>query len=109
MIMSLEIKQSNSFKQTIKKLPRQHKTALDEEIKKLMLNPSLGERKKGDLVFLRVHKFKLSNQEVLLGYIYEEDKLILTLLKFGAHENFYRDIKKNVLNLTQDQVGVNST
>ena len=91
--MHLIIKQSNSFKRAITKLPKQQKSIIDNEIKKLLGNPFLGERKKGDLDFLRVHKFKLSNQEVLLGYMYEEDELILTLLKFGAHENFYRDIK----------------
>ncbi|HAT2094868.1 TPA: type II toxin-antitoxin system RelE/ParE family toxin [Legionella pneumophila] len=94
MIMNLIVKQSNSFKRTIKKLPKQQKTLLDDEIKKLIKNPTLGERKKGDLDFLRVHKFKFSNQEVLLGYMYEENELILTLLKLGVHENFYRDIKK---------------
>ncbi|HHN5540411.1 type II toxin-antitoxin system RelE/ParE family toxin [Legionella pneumophila serogroup 2] len=92
--MNLIVKQSNSFKRTIKKLPKQQKTLLDDEIKKLIKNPTLGERKKGDLDFLRVHKFKFSNQEVLLGYMYEENELILTLLKLGVHENFYRDIKK---------------
>jgi mRNA-degrading endonuclease RelE of RelBE toxin-antitoxin system len=92
--MILAVKQSNAFKKTIKKLPKQFKLILDEEINKLMNNPTLGEHKKGDLDFLRVHKFKLSNQEVLLGYMYEEEQLILTLLKFGAHENFYRDLKK---------------
>ncbi len=90
------IRQSNSFKKTVKKLPKQHKAILDEVIRKLANNPELGERKKGDLDFLRVHKFQLSNQEVLLGYMYEEDEIILTLLKLGAHENFYRDIKNSV-------------
>ncbi|MBA3535996.1 MAG: type II toxin-antitoxin system RelE/ParE family toxin [Tatlockia sp.] len=93
MIMNLIIKQSNAFKKCVKKLPKQYKTLLDDEIKKLVTNPEIGERKKGDLDFLRVHKFKFSNQEVLLGYIYEEDEIVLTLLKLGAHENFYRDIK----------------
>lgn len=94
MTMNLTIKQSNLFKKTVKKLPKQHKAILDEEVRKLINNPALGERKKGDLDFLRVHKFKLLNQEVLLGYMYEEDEIILTLLKLGTHENFYRDIKK---------------
>jgi len=96
MTMNLTIKQSNSFKKTVKKLPKQHKAILDEEVRKLVNNPDLGERKKGDLDFLRVHKFKLLNQEVLLGYMYEEDEIILTLLKLGAHENFYRDIKNTI-------------
>ncbi|HEL8731185.1 TPA: type II toxin-antitoxin system RelE/ParE family toxin, partial [Legionella pneumophila] len=60
MIMNLIVKQSNSFKRTIKKLPKQQKILLDEEIKKLIKNPTLGECKKGDLDFLRVHKFKFS-------------------------------------------------
>ncbi len=96
MTMNLTIKQSNSFKKNIKKLPKQYKAILDEEVRKLINNPDLGERKKGDLDFLRVHKFKLLNQEVLLGYMYEEDEIILTLLKLGTHENFYRDIKNNI-------------
>lgn len=95
MTMNLKIKQSNSFKKSIKKLPKQDKILLDKEVVKLSKNPTLGERKKGDLAFLRVRKFKMHRQEVLLGYMYEEDQLVLTLLKFGAHENFYRDIKKS--------------
>jgi len=63
----------------------QDKALLDQEVKKLSENPTLGERKKGDLDFFRVHKFKIRRQEVLLVYI----------LKFGSHENFYRDINKN--------------
>lgn len=96
MTIYLTIKQASSFKRTIKKLSKQQKKALDDEIKKLMANPFLGEQKKGDLDFLRVHKFKLSNQVFLLGYMYEGDELILTLLKLGAHENFYRDLKNKL-------------
>ncbi len=59
-----------------------------------MKNPELGIQKKGDLDFLRVHKFKISNQQYLLGYTYDEGEIVLTLLKFGTHENFYRDIKR---------------
>ncbi|WP_028388815.1 type II toxin-antitoxin system RelE/ParE family toxin [Legionella fairfieldensis] len=94
MTMNLIIRQSNSFKKTVKKLSKQDKAILDQEVRKLVNNPDLEERKKGDLDFLRVHKFKISNQEVLLGYMYEEDEIILTLLKLEAHENFYRDIKR---------------
>lgn len=96
MIMNLTIRQSNSFKKTVKKLPKQYKTILDEEVRKLVNQPDFGERKKGDLDFLRVHKFKFSTQEVLLGYMYEENEIILTLLKLGSHENFYRDIKNTI-------------
>lgn len=94
MTMNLKIKQSNSFKKSIKKLQKQDKILLDQEVKKLSKDPTIGERKKGDLDFLRVHKFKINRQEVLLGYMYEEEQLVFTLLKFGSHENYYRDIKR---------------
>ncbi len=94
MIMNLIIKQTNSFKKTVKKLSKQHKAILDQVVRVLVNNPELGDRKKGDLDFLRVYKFKLSNQEVLLGYLYEENEITLTLLKLGSHENFYRDLKQ---------------
>ncbi|MCH9770362.1 MAG: type II toxin-antitoxin system RelE/ParE family toxin [Gammaproteobacteria bacterium] len=94
MIMNLKVKQTNLFKKTIKKLPKQKKCCLDEEIKKLIKDPLLGIQKKGDLDFLRVHQFKMLKQQYLLGYTYNEGELILTLLKFGSHENFYRDIKR---------------
>ena len=94
MTTSLIIKQSNSFKKSVNKLSKQQKIVLDDEVKTLLSNPTLGVQKKGDLGFLRVHKFKCFNQEFLLGYMYEEEELILTLLKLGPHENFYRDMKK---------------
>lgn len=96
MTMNLIIKQSTSFKRTAKKLSKQQKKTLDDEIKKLVKDPKIGEPKKGDLDFLWVHKFKFSNQEFLLGYMYEDDELILTLLKLAVHENFYRDIKNEL-------------
>ena len=65
------------------------KEMLDNELKKLMKDPTIGERKKGDLDFLRVHKFKFSNQEVLLGYMYEDDRLILTLLKLVLSQKYF--------------------
>jgi len=36
------------------------------------------------------------NQLALLAYEYDEVKDTLTLLAFGSHENFYRDLKKKV-------------
>ncbi|HAL9897713.1 TPA: type II toxin-antitoxin system RelE/ParE family toxin, partial [Escherichia coli] len=47
------------------------------------------------LSFLRVHKFQLNNQQVLLGYSWLDDKLELYLLSIGPHENFYTDQKKH--------------
>ncbi|RYU79107.1 type II toxin-antitoxin system RelE/ParE family toxin, partial [Aliivibrio finisterrensis] len=69
------------------------KTDLDNAIKELMKEPLLGEQKKGDLSFLRVHKFKMVKQLTLLGYSYEDGTVTLELMALGSHENFYRDVK----------------
>jgi len=63
-------------------------------IKEIANQPDLGEKKVGDLDYLRVYKFKMINQLTLLAYSYEEDRLVLELLMFGSHENFYRDLKR---------------
>lgn len=59
-----------------------------------MDDPFLGEQKKGDLSFMRVHKFKMAKQLTLLGYSHEEGTVVLELLALGTHENFYRDAKR---------------
>ncbi|MCF6775605.1 type II toxin-antitoxin system RelE/ParE family toxin [Thiotrichales bacterium 19X7-9] len=89
-----QIKQTNKFKNTFKKLPKKYKLLIDQEIKKIIKNPYLGEKKKGDLAYLYVHKFKINQQQLLLGYHFEDSQLILTLLHLSTHENFYRDIKQ---------------
>ena len=68
---------------------------LDSAIKKLIENPLLGDQKKGDLIFLRVYKFKMLKQLTLLGYSYEDGTVTLELIALGSHENFYRDVKKS--------------
>ena len=85
--------QAPSFKKAAKKLHKNQKADLDNAIRFLIEQPLSGEQKKGDLAYLRVYKFKMVNQETLLGYSYEENQLILELLAFGSHENFYRDLK----------------
>ena len=63
----------------------------------MIKTPLLGARKKGDLSDVLVHKFKLTKQETLLAYCYEEAEEAeetITLLALGSHENFYRDLKK---------------
>ena len=56
-------------------------------------DPVAGEAKVGDLVGIRVYKFRLSNQLYLLAYrILDAESL--KLLTLGSHENFYRDLKR---------------
>lgn len=89
-----QVLQTPSFKKAAKKLHKNQKVDLDDAIRALVENPLLGEQKKGDLSFMRVYKFKMVKQLALIGYSYEDGTVVLELLTFGSHENFYRDVKK---------------
>ncbi len=86
----LEIYESPTFKKAFKRLSETHKDLVDDEIGKIEQNPELGERKKGDLAHLWVHK---DGRETLLGYSWQAQRLTLYLLNLGPHENFYQDSK----------------
>ncbi|MDF1579684.1 MAG: type II toxin-antitoxin system RelE/ParE family toxin [Desulfuromonadales bacterium] len=88
-----QVLQTPTFKKAVKKLHQNQKKDLDKAVKGLIEDPLLGEQKKGDLSFLRVHKFKMNKQSTLLGYSYQDGKVTLELMALGSHENFYRDIK----------------
>ena len=89
-----QVLQTPTFKKAVKKLHANQKKDLDSAVKALMEDPLLGEQKRGDLSFLRVYKFKMVKQLTLLGYSYEDGSVILELIAFGSHENFYRDVKR---------------
>ncbi|PCJ34276.1 MAG: addiction module toxin RelE [Cellvibrionales bacterium] len=86
--------QTPLFRKTVKKLKPNQKKELDAAIKRLIVKPTLGELKKGDLAFLRVYKFKMSKQLTLLGYSYDDGALTLELIALATHENSYRNVKR---------------
>ncbi|NPE61423.1 type II toxin-antitoxin system RelE/ParE family toxin [Dickeya dadantii] len=90
----IEVYQTNRFEKALDKLPQQFGAVVEDEIDAIVENPELGELKKGDLSYLRVHKFKLNNQLMLLRYSWNQDQLIIHLLSLGSHENFYQQQKK---------------
>ncbi len=94
MAKATSVLQTPGFKKTVKKLKPNQKKDLDAAVKELIETPGLGEQKKGDLSFLRVHKFNMNKQLTLLGYSFNDGTLTLELLALGSHENFYRDIKR---------------
>lgn len=91
----IDVYQSNRFEKALDKLPEKLQQIVEDEIDKIVDNPELGEQKKGDLSYLRVHKFKLNNQLTLLGYSWVENKIELYLLSLEPHENFYQAQKKH--------------
>ena len=87
----MKIYQSRSFEDKVKKLSKQEKEVLDEEIRKIAENPLIGEEKKGDLRGVHVYKFKIKSIQYLLSY--RMMKADLELIVIGPHENYYRDLK----------------
>jgi mRNA interferase RelE/StbE len=87
----MKIYQSRTFENKVKKLSKQEKGILDDEIKKIADNPLIGEEKKGDLKGVHVYKFKIKSVRYLLSY--RMIKAALELIMMGPHENYYRDLK----------------
>ena len=90
----MKIIQTRAFKQVSKRLKKNQKEALDKAIETVMGDVNIGQAKKGDLIGVRVYKFKMIKQEMLMAYHFEDNTLVLTLLGLGSHENFYRDLKR---------------
>jgi len=89
----ITVLKASPFTKAFKKLNRQNKKQVEDEIDSIIANPKIGEEKKGDLSYLRVHKFSMNKQQVLLGYSWQEEQLEIWLLNIGAHENFYDKAK----------------
>lgn len=89
----IKVFETSRFGKALKKLPEPQLQAVEDEIEIIIDNPDIGELKKGDLSHLRVHKFKLNGQQVLLGYSWVEEAIELYLLHVGSHENFYQKQK----------------
>lgn len=87
------VEQSNRFRKSLERLPEDILEKVEDEIDNIKKNPKIGQQKKGDLSYLRVHKFKVLAFEYLLGYSWQESKLQLYLLQLGSHENFYDEMK----------------
>lgn len=86
------VRQTNAFLRAYKKLHDNQKDAVDMAVANIVRDPASGEAKKGDLAGVCVYKFDCVNQQFLLAYEY--DPASRTLLLLGAHENFYRNLKR---------------
>ena len=87
----MKIFQSSSFGKKVKKFKKKEKVELDNAVKEIAKDPSIGTEKKGDLRGIFVYKFKIVKTEFLLSYrMVGED---IELITIGPHENYYRDLK----------------
>ena len=90
----MKIIQTRHFEKAYKKLHKNQLADANKAIKEVIENPEIGEQKKGDLSNIRVHKFKMVKQLILLAYSFDGVAIVLTFIAIGSHENFYRDIKR---------------
>lgn len=88
------VTQSAMFRRAYKKLHSNEKADVDNAVAEIVANPEIGDLKVGDLTSIYVYKFKSNNQLMLLAYKYDPKSRFLLLL--GSHENFYRDLKRNL-------------
>jgi len=86
--------ETRRFAKALGKLTEAVQKSVEDEIEMVIDDPDLGEQKKGDLNHLWVHKFKINNQEWLLGYNWNEENVILHLLQLGSHENYYKEARR---------------
>ena len=89
---AVQVLQSAMFRRAYKRLRPRQKADVDDAVASIVLDPTIGQAKKGDLAGVFVHKFKSNAQLMLLAYEYEPETRMLLLL--GSHENFYRDSKR---------------
>ncbi len=88
----IELRQTPTFKRAYKKLRENERKDVNVAIQYIIDHPEVGELKTGDLAGVRVYKFRVYDQQILLAYEYDGEKVIL-LMAIGVHENFYRDLK----------------
>jgi mRNA interferase RelE/StbE len=87
----MRIIQSRTFEKRIRHFHKKEKWILDQQIRKLAKDPSIGQEKQGALRGIFVHKFKIHTTQYLLAYRITETNM-LELIMIGPHENYYRDL-----------------
>ena len=92
------------FSQYVKKARKPLQLAIEDAVEEVCVAPDIGEPKQGDLVRIRVYKFKFQRQEYLLAYrpTLEEQGhagqvlgvVMIDFYQIGTHENFYDELKR---------------
>ncbi|MBW2451273.1 MAG: type II toxin-antitoxin system RelE/ParE family toxin [Deltaproteobacteria bacterium] len=89
-----KVYQTRTFSKNKKKLHKKQISELDGIVAELLDDPEIGEQMKGDLRGAYVYKCKITNQLFLVAYQFDDEMLMLLMI--GSHENFYRDLKKQI-------------
>ena len=87
----MRIIQSRTFEKRVRRFRKQDKRILDQQVRKILREPSVGQEKRGELRGIFVHKFKIHATQSLLYYRMANADT-LELIMIGPHENYYRDL-----------------
>lgn len=71
--MSYALKQTRRFARAYRKLHDNVASGVTAAIETVAIEPTIGERSKGELANLLVYRFRSLNQPYLLGYIVDDD------------------------------------
>ena len=93
--MSYGLQQTRRFARAYKKLHDNVAADVDAATEVVAADPTVGERKKGDLAQLLVYRFRSQDQLYLLGYTVDDAVRLVYLEAVGPHENFYRDLRRS--------------
>ena len=93
--MSYGLQQTRRFARAYKKLHDNVAADVDAATEVVAADPTVSERKKGDLAQLLVYKFRSQGQLYLLGYTVDDAVRLVYLEAVGPHENFYRDLRRS--------------
>jgi hypothetical protein len=88
----LRVVASPKFLKAKRKAVQPLQLKLDEAVRTIAADPTIGTRKKGDLADVLVYTLKDGPRQYLVAYMVEDEQLLL--LAWGVHESFYRDLKK---------------
>ena len=80
------------FRKFVKKQTRPFQLVIEDAVEKVIINPEVGESKKGDLKGFRVHKFSFKKHQFLIAYRFQESDIVFFMI--GPHEKFYRELKR---------------
>jgi hypothetical protein len=101
----MEINYKLPFYLYVKKAYKPLQLAIEDAVELIIGNPEIGESKVGDLVGIRVYKFRFNRQEYLIAYrcllassdkdsIKKLDILTIDFYQIGLHQNFYDALKR---------------
>jgi len=84
----------SKFRGQFKKFFPKEQEIIRTEIRKILASPLTGQVKKGSLVGVRVHKFKIHHQLYLLAYEPDAKANIVYLYALDTHEGFYEALQR---------------